>query len=354
MLFGSKRLRRVLMVTLGLLPSVALLAVPKGVAQELPSIQLRCNSVFPLASALSWPQIKWGEEIEKLSKGKIKVQNLSQAIFKNGEEATALGGGLAKCGSMNMYFKELFPVTSDSASLPFIWTNEMAADWVNMPVAGEMLTKELAASGIVPLVGSPGPQSFFMAKKLPHGIAPQDMTKTFEGLRVRTWGSYTQVVKLLGGTPVAMPASEVPVAIRQGIIDGFVTSWDTWKSLGMQNDAPIAYELPTGATALFAMNKAAFDAYPKAVQDLMRQAAKNAAEQIARLSTEFNDNIIKEAKANPRLQVITATPEEAARWRKAIAPVWEEYTSRGPEHKRYLAEFAKYLEQGYTPSWKRK
>ena len=352
MTFASSKKKSTLIAAFLAVPLLGVAAAMPAAA-ELPSIHLRCNSVFPLTSALSLAQIKWGDEVERLSNGRITTEDFANALYKGGEAPDALGGGLADCGGMNMYYRKIFPIASDSGSLPFAWTNEMIADWVNMPFVGEVLAEELAKANIIPLVATTAPQSFYLVKPLLHGIAPDDMSKTFEGMRVRTWGIYGDVVKLLGGTPVAMPAGDAPVALRQGLVDGLVTSWDTWKSLGLQSDSPHAYHLPTTAAAVFAINKTKFDGFPQEARDLMRQAAINVAKDVEAEQTAFKEGIISEAKSNPKLNVTEASPEQVKRWREAIAPIWDEFRSRSPKHKQYLDTLAKYLEEGYTPSWRR-
>jgi len=322
-----------------------------AVAQE--KAKLRCNSVFPLASALSLPQIRWGEEVKKLSEGRISTENLALALYKAGEAPDGLGGGLADCGSMNFYYPDVMPVANDSGSMPFMWNETMYADWVNIPSIGEVLTEELASANIVPLIGAPGAQAFFMLKPLPHGTAPADMTKTFEGLRIRTWGIYTEVVRMLGGTPVAMPANDVPVALRQGLIDGLVTSWDTWKSQGMQEDAPVAYNVPAMGGGMFGMNKARWERFSEKDRAMMLEAAKTVAKEVAVETATFKQQVIDEAKNNPKLSVIELTPEEDARWRSALAPIIESHASRSDKHKKYLDALSKYFQEGYTPSWER-
>lgn len=320
-----------------------------AVAQE--EVTLRCNSVFPLASALSNPQIMWGEEIERRTDGRISTEDLAMAFYRGGEELQGLGGGLAACGSMNFYFPDALPVSSDSASLPFLLNDTLSADIVNIPFVGDVLKDELAAVNIVPLIGSPAPQSFFLLEPLPHGAAPEDMSKTFEGLRIRTWGIYTDVVRLLGGTPVAMPAGEVPVALRQGIIDGLVTSWDTWKSQAMQYDSPVAYSIPAAATALFGFNKAAWDKFSPQDQALMREVAVEVAGQVADAAISFKEQIIEEAKADPELTVVELSEEEVARWRAALRPIFEEYAGRSDTHRQYLETILEHASGDYTPSW---
>lgn len=322
-------------------------------AEDVPRINLRCNSVFPMTSALSWSQIRWGEEVERLSGGRITTEDMSLALYRAGEAPDALGGGLAKCGSMNLYYPDLYPVASDSGSMPFVWTIEMYADWVNIPFVGEVLREELADTNIVPLIGIPAPQSLFMAKKLPHGIAPDDMSNVFGGLRIRTWGLYTEVVRMLGGAPVAMPAPEVPLAVRQGLVDGFVTSWDTWKSQGTQYDAPYAYYLPSVGGSLFAFNQTEWNSYSEATRELMLEAARVVTEEIALGIREFNESVMQEARADPKLEVFDTKPEQAARWRTAMAPIWDEFRARSSKHEQYLDTLVRGVEIGYVPSWRR-
>jgi TRAP-type C4-dicarboxylate transport system substrate-binding protein len=348
----TDRLRCILFAAALAVPLAGPTLVESALAGE-HQINLRCNSVFPLASALSTAQIRWGEEVERLSNGRITTEDLSLALYRGGEAPEGLGGGLAACGSMNFYYSGVMPVANDAGSMPFIWTEEMYADMVNIPFIGEVLTEELATANIVPLIGTPAPQSFFMVRPLPNGAAPEDMSTTFEGMRVRTWGIYTDVVELLGGTPVAMPAGEVPVALRQGIIDGLVTSWDTWKSQAMQSDSPYAYHIPAVGGSLFGLNKTFWDGLAPADQELMREAAVNIAEEVATAALSFKIEVMEEADADPDLTVYELTDEEVDRWREALGPIIDEYTSRSEKHQQYFDTLMSHFRDGYTPSWER-
>lgn len=340
---------------LGIISAAALIVtvISPSYSQSDERIVMRCNSTFPLASALSTAQIRWGEELEQRSDGRISTEDFSQAFYRSGEALDGLGGGLAPCGSFDFYFPEAMPVANDLGSMPFLWTEQMYADKVNIPFVGEVLTEELANSGILPLIGAPSAQSFFMRRPLPNGAAPEDMSKTFEGLRIRTWGIYTDVVNLLGGTPISMPASEVPVALRQGLIDGLVTSWDTWKSLSMMDDAPHAYHIPAVGGSMFGMNLSAFQRLSEEDQQLIRDVARDVAAEVAEASATAKVDIIEETRQHSDRTVTDLSDEDVQRWIEAISPIIENYTSRGERQQEYYDTLLNNFRDGYTPSWER-
>lgn len=318
-------------------------------AEELPEMHFVCNGINPEPSVLSQAQIFFGEEIERLSEGRFTQENHFLSIYEAGEEPEALGGGLADCGTMNPLFPELYPIFANGL-LPFLLTDTIAGDIVNVPGVGDIIRDELGTTNIVPLVGTSSPQAWFFTEELENGIAAEPGV-TFEGLRIRGHSRYPDVIELLGGEAVSMVPSEVPIALRQGILDGFITSPISWKDLGVEHDAPYAYTMGLSALALFSMNKDTYDSLTDAGREIIHEAAINTAEKATRDSIDGVETLLQEAGADPQIHIIEATDAELAGWRELVQPIWDEFRSLSPEHEEWVSTLSRLTEEGYTPSW---
>lgn len=338
-----------------LAPAAWMPAYAQGSA-EIPIIKLRANSSFAAGESLSAPQRFLSEEIEKLSNGRITIENYyGGALFSAGTEPEAMASRVADIATfVTAWHRGTFPVLGDGWCLPFALDNAMMADSHRIPVMGEIIEQELAKTGMVSLLGGPAPQSWHFAKALPNGIVPADMSKVFAGLRVRGYGVYPDVIRAFGGTAVAFPSPEIPVALRTGQMDGFVTSYDTWFNLGVHEDSPFTYHLPDltcGSQTV--ISKQTWDEFPPAVQALFTKAAEAATQRSFENAMAEKERILKAAEANPKITVQHLTAAEQEHWVTSIEPFWVEFSARSDAHKRWVDAAREYRAKGYTPSWQR-
>jgi len=329
---------------------------PAQAAEEIPRINLRANSSFASGESLSAPQRFLAEEVEKLSNGRITIENYyGGALFSAGTEPEAMASGVADIATfVTAWHRGTFPVLGDGWCLPFALDNAMMADAQRIPVMGEIISEELEKTGMISLLGGPAPQSWHFTKPLPHGIVPQDMSKVFEGLRVRGYGVYPDVIRAFGGTAVAFPSPEIPVALRTGQMDGFVTSYDTWFNLGVHEDSPFTYHLPDltcGSQTV--ISKAAWDGFPQAVKDLLLEAADRATRRSYENAMAEKKRILEAAESNPKITVRHLSAEEQDYWVRSLEPFWTEFAARSDAHERWVEAARKFRAEGYTPSWER-
>lgn len=330
--------------------------MPAEAQAEIPRINLRANSSFAAGESLSAPQRFLSEEVEKLSNGRITIENYyGGALFSAGTEPEAMSSGVADIATfVTAWHRGTFPVLGDGWCLPFALDNAMMADAQRIPGMGEIIVEELAKTGMVSLLGGPAPQSWHFTKALPNGIVPKDMSKVFDGLRVRGYGVYPDVIRAFGGSAVAFPSPEIPVALRTGQMDGFVTSYDTWFNLGVHEDSPFTYHIPDltcGSQTV--INKATWDGFPQAVKDLFMKAADAATRRSFENAIAEKEKILKAADENPKITVHHLTAQEQDHWVESIEPFWVEFAGRSDAHKRWVDAARKYRAEGYTPSWDR-
>jgi TRAP-type transport system periplasmic protein len=138
--------------------------------------------------------------------------------------------------------------------------------------------------------------------------------------------SMAETISLLGGTPVFMPAPQLPSALSKGVLDVAVLPFEVGKSMKIHQLAPYNTEIKGDRGLytqffLFSMNKKAYDSLPA---DLKKVIDDNSGVQLARhigdvfeaAEKEGHEVAVKEGNS-----FYTLTPEETANWKKITQPV---------------------------------
>lgn len=96
-----------------------------------------------------------------------------------------------------------------------------------------------------------------------------------KGLELRTAGVGSDVVKLLGGIPVGMPAVDTPEALQKGVVKGVVSSLDTLKDFNFAAYCPYTtmFRLHVVGFAVV-MNKKTWNSLPPDVQKVMEELGR--------------------------------------------------------------------------------
>ncbi len=151
-----------------------------------------------------------------------------------------------------------------------------------------------------------------------------------KGLKFRGHGTSALVVKALGGTPVPKPMPETYQMLQKGVVDGAVYPFEAnkgWK-LGEVTDYCTADFSAAYTTSFFVvMNKDKWNSLSPENRKIIEQ-----------INSEW---IIKHGEAwdtsdaegivfllNQGSQIIGLDSKEAARWKKAVAPIIEEYVEK--------------------------
>ena len=107
---------------------------------------------------------------------------------------------------------------SEAVDLPFGFTSAKVASLTLYDLVQKYKPKEFEKVKILTLFTCP--PTHFMTK------SPVKSLADLKGMELRVAGTNAEVVKRLGGIPVAMPQSETPEAIQKGIVKGMVSSME--------------------------------------------------------------------------------------------------------------------------------
>ena len=309
---------------LPVLLSVLFLAlfVAPGTAQVAEPITLRYAN-FPPAATFPCVQMEhWAKEVEKRTAGKVKVQTFPGGTLLPAKNILdGVISGLADIGNFAMSYQPgRFPV-SEAVDLPLGFTSAKVASLTLYDLIEKHQPKEFDKVKILTLFTCP--PTNFMTK------TPVKSLADLKGMELRVAGTSAEVVKRLGGTPVAMPQSETPEAIQKGVVQGMVSSLEILQDFKFAAYTPYATvaNLPVVSFAVV-MNREKWNSLPadvkKVLDDMRREQAL--------WTGNYVDTHVTEAlawsKKNHDHQVFPLPAADAEAVKSQLKPMVDEYVKR--------------------------
>jgi TRAP-type C4-dicarboxylate transport system substrate-binding protein len=294
------------------------------VTAEAGPIKLTYSNFFPPGHIQSKLAEAWCKEVEKRTNGQVVVEYFpGQTLTKARQVYDGVVEGISDVGfSVLAYTRGRFPVIS-AVDLPLGYTSGIVATNVVNAVYEKFQPKELMDTKVMYLHAH-GPGLIHTKGKAVRKM--EDM----KGLKFRGHGTSALVVKALGGTPVPKPMPETYQMLQKGVVDGAVYPFEAnkgWK-LGEVTDYCTADYSAAYTTSFFVvMNKDKWNSLSADNQKIIEQ-----------INQEW---IIKHGEAwdasdaegivfflNQGSQIIGLDAKEAARWKKAVAPIIEDYVKK--------------------------
>jgi TRAP-type C4-dicarboxylate transport system substrate-binding protein len=247
-----------------------MLAGSRGFAAEA-TIKLTYAN-FPPAPTFPCVQMEhWAKEVETRTGGKVKVQTFPGGTLLPAKNILdGVISGLADIGNFAMSYQPgRFPV-SEAVDLPLGFTSAKVASLTLYDLVEKYQPKEFEKVKILTLFTCP--PTHFMTK------TPLKSLMDLKGMELRVAGTSAEVVKRLGGIPVAMPQSETPEAIQKGVVKGMVSSLEILQDFKFAAYTPYATiaNLPV-VTFAVVMNKEKWSSLPadvkKVLDDMRREQA---------------------------------------------------------------------------------
>lgn len=294
----------------------------------------------------------WIDEIEKLTAGKVEIKHYSAGqLVPPPETYDAVVSGIADIGinwiGMTPGRFPLFE-SFNLNKLDAKCARPSRASWELYNAIPE-IQKEFAQTkvlGTACVTAYPPGVGLGTTKK------PIRKMEDLKGLKIQGGGKWsTMKIAALGAAPMHMNIVELYETLEKGVLDGGLVSplmFDTFRFKEV-----IHYHTSVNFMYMpffLSMNWNTWNKLPPDIQ----KAFENASQLFADLHDEnpprLGNEAIERAVKENGLEVITLTPQEMARWNKAIQPVRDEYIknmeSKGLPGKKVLEEterlFAKY------------
>jgi TRAP-type transport system periplasmic protein len=296
-------------------------AAPEG-AHGQATITLKYAN-FPPATTFPCVQMeRWAKEVEKRTAGKVKVQTFPGGTLLPAKNIfDGVISGMADIGNFAMSYQPgRFPV-SEAIDLPIGFTSARAASAALYDLIEKYNAKEFEKVKLLTLFTCP-PADIMSSK-------PVRSLKDLKGMEFRVSGTGADVIKRLGGIPVAMPQSETPEAIQKGVVKGIVSSMEILKDFNFAAYCPFATEANLFVVSFaVVMNKEKWNALPadvkKTFDDLRREQAE--------WTGKYVDDHVKEALAWSKQkyshQLLELPAAEKAEIPKMLKPMIDDYIKK--------------------------
>lgn len=286
------------------------------------SLSLTYANFPPAATFPSVQMERWAREVEKRTAGKVKIRTFPGGTLLGAKNMLeGVTAGTADIGNFAMSYQPgRFPV-SEAVDLYHGFTSATVASQVLFDLVEKYKPKEFEQVKIITLFTCP-PTNFMTAK-------PVTALKDLKGTELRVAGTSSEVLKRLGGVPVAMPQSETPEAIQKGVVKGMISSLEILKDFKFAAYTPHAtiVNLPVVSFAVV-MNKSKWDSLPADV----KRVIDNLAREQAVWTGDYVDNHVKEALAwsarEYKHQVHTLSAVEQRQIAVLLAPMTDEYIKK--------------------------
>jgi len=304
-----------------LLLSVSFLLFAAIAANAAP-ITLTYANFPPAATFPSVQMERWAKEVEKRTAGKVSIKTFPGGTLLNAKNMLeGVTSGTADIGNFAMSYQPgRFPV-SEAVDLYHGFTSATVASQVLFDLVDKYKPKEFQKVKVLTLFTCP--PTNLMTK------SPVDSLSDLKGMELRVAGTSAEVLKRLGGVPVAMPQSETPEAIQKGVVKGMVSSLEILKDFKFAAYTPYAtmVNLPVVSFAVV-MNKAKWDALPADVKQVMDGLSREQAV----WTGQYVDDHVKEALAwsakEYKHRVLSLPPAEQKQIDTLLAPMTADYIAK--------------------------
>ena len=284
------------------------------------SIELVYSNFFPPVHVQSQLAESWIKEIEKRTNGRVKFSYFPGGTLLKGPQIyDGVLKGITDIGmSCFAYTRGRFPAM-EAIDLPLGYPSGKVATQVINKFYEKFQPEELKGVKVLYLhAHGPG---------LLHTRKPVHKMEDLKGMKIRCTGFSAKVAKALGAVPVAMGQGDAYEALRRGVVDGTFTPVETLK--GWRQAEVIKYTIDCKdigyTTGMYVvMNKQKWASLPEDVKKVFIEVSKEWIVKHGKAWDESDEEGYEYSLSRGN-KVIELSPEESARWVKAVRPVINEY-----------------------------
>ena len=288
----------------------------------------------------------WIAEVEKLSKGRVKIESyIAEALVKAKDMPAAVKAGTVDMATfVAAYYPDRMPALNvvDVAGI----TNPYAVfmsylDLYNKEPAMKADFDKWDCQLLIPM----GTGETIIAFRI--NVENLD---AFKGRKIRATGYQGIFMNAVGAVPVPLPHPEIHMALERGAIDGALGFPYAAIAQGYDEIAPCWVRGVPGNYAIpVVINKNSWKKIPKDIQDIMIEKGKECAKKYAAAVTSEEEKAIEKLKTKPKGKVVMLSDADIARWRSQLKPVQEQWAKdlegKGIPGKKILEEYLKLTEK---------
>jgi TRAP-type C4-dicarboxylate transport system substrate-binding protein len=175
-------------------------------------------------------------------------------------------------------------------------------------------------------------------RSLLHANVPIRTMEDIKGLRLHVQTRLAgETLRVLGANGVAMPLSQLPMAINQHVIDGCVDPWHMVPTLRLNDLLKTHTDFSDSAlsttTFVLAINKPAYERLPRDLKTVLDNNSGQVAAAMAGAMWDAQAGAVADMVIQRGDPIVTLLPEAVAHWRKATQPVVEAWLKTTKEQK---------------------
>ncbi|WP_417725551.1 TRAP transporter substrate-binding protein [Salipiger sp.] len=272
----------------------------------------------------------WIADVERVTEGRVKIEVLPKVVGTVAGQYDVLIDGLADVSFLTpSYTPGRFPLI-DGMELPFLGDSALRRS----PASWRAYEKYIAPTGtfdevqLISLIAGNTAHIVTTSKE----IASKD---DLAGLKLRTPSpSVSEMVTLLGGTPISKPFTEIYELAAGGAIDGAVIPFETMEAFKLEGALKQITVVPGGMVNtinILAINKDKWNRISEADREAIMSIS---GEVVARRSGEVHQANTDKAMASlPEAGVAFATIPDAAMpaITEALQPIRDAWVARAKE-----------------------
>jgi len=277
---------------------------------------------------------KFAELVEQKSKGDVTVTFFPDSQLGGEREMVELlQAGLLDMTKVSGGLMESFAPVYGVFSMPYLFdSQEHFYNVMDNPKITQPIYESSQGEGILGLTYyDSGARSFYTSDKIIRNVAD------LKGLKIRVMQSPTSIkmVKMLGGSPIAMGQADVYSSIQQGVLDG---AENNEFALTIARHAEVAkhysYDVHSRVPDIVLISKATMDRLSPDQRKAVQEAAKE--------STEFQKKAwtqaVNDAKTMSEKQFgVTFYYPDVTEFQAAVQPMYDELKSDPEKYKVYQA-----------------
>jgi TRAP-type transport system periplasmic protein len=290
------------------------------------TITLKLGHNQPTESQFHKGAKKFAELVSQKTNKKVKIEvHHSSQLGDEAEltEGTRMGTvdiSLVASGSVTKYYPKF-----SIFDLPFLFRDAEHVDKVLQGEVGQLLSEEAEKQGGFKVMSywESGFRHFL------NSVKPIKSPDDLKGLKIRApeWPVLISTIDVLGANPVPMPFSELYMASQHGVVDGQEGPVFAIKSSKMYEVQDyMVLDGHTYTSMLLIMNPNKFDKLSPDIQNALMEAASEAGDYERKLIREKEKEEIEFLETTGGL-TIEKNPDKEE-WRKAVKPVYEEYSDQ--------------------------
>jgi C4-dicarboxylate-binding protein DctP len=282
---------------------------------------------FPHVTAPATPKGQTAQRFKELAEarfpGRVRVEVYPSAqLMESRDSVEALAFGEIQMIADSLSIFDRLTTRFQIFDLPFLFPDLATVERYQQSPAGQQLLDALEDKGIKGLAfwhngmkQLSGPRPF---------LAPEDAA----GLKFRIMESdvlQAQVVAV-GGSPQKMAFSEVYQALQTGTVDAQENTWSNIYSSKFYEVQPYITETNHGYLGYFvATNEKYWNSLPEDIRTGLTEVLLEVTEWGNARAGEINAAARQSVIDSGRSEVVTLDAAELAAWRRAMAPVWDQF-----------------------------